>query len=94
MREAAAIFRYTRWQRFVELELPYSAIGLVWNSMVSVAGGWFFLMACEMFVLGKRDFRLPGLGSYLQTAASAGDTHRHLLGLGRHDRRHRRRWIS
>jgi NitT/TauT family transport system permease protein len=47
---------------------------LVWNSMVSVAGGWFFLMACEMFVLGKRDFRLPGLGSYLQSAASAGDT--------------------
>ena len=41
--------------------------------MVSVAGGWFFLMACEMFVLGKRDFRLPGLGSYLQAAASAGD---------------------
>jgi NitT/TauT family transport system permease protein len=47
---------------------------LVWNSVVSVAGGWFFLMACEMFVLGKRDFRLPGLGSYLQSAASAGDT--------------------
>src|SRR5437879_3967190 len=41
--------------------------------MVSVAGGWFFLMACEMFVLGTRDFRLPGLGSYLQTAASTGD---------------------
>jgi len=39
--------------------------------MISVAGGWFFLMACEMFVLGDRDFRLPGLGSYLQTAASA-----------------------
>jgi NitT/TauT family transport system permease protein len=54
--------------------LPYSAIGLVWNSMVSVATGWFFLMVCEMFVLGKRDFRLPGLGSYLQTVASAGDT--------------------
>jgi NitT/TauT family transport system permease protein len=57
----------------VQLELPYSAIGLVWNSMVSVAGGWFFLMACEMFVLGTRDFRLPGLGSYLQTAASTGN---------------------
>jgi len=41
--------------------------------MVSVAGGWFFLMACEMFVLGTRDFRLPGLGSYLQTAASQGN---------------------
>jgi NitT/TauT family transport system permease protein len=55
------------------LELPFSMIGLIWNSMVSVAGGWFFLMACEMFVLGDRDFRLPGLGSYLQTAASNGN---------------------
>ena len=59
---------------FLQLELPQGVIGLVWNSMVSVAGGWFFLMACEMFVLGKRDFRLPGLGSYLQLAASAGDS--------------------
>ena len=68
--EAASIYQFSRLQRLVQLELPYSAIGLVWNSMVSVAGGWFFLMACEMFVLGTRDFRLPGLGSYLQTAAS------------------------
>jgi len=71
--EAATIYKFSRWQRLFELELPYAAIGLVWNSMVSVAGGWFFLMACEMFVLGTRDFRLPGLGSYLQTAASTGD---------------------
>ncbi|MGC2401650.1 MAG: ABC transporter permease subunit [Acidobacteriaceae bacterium] len=75
LREACRVFRFSAWQRFWQLELPYSAIGLVWNSMVSVAGGWFFLMACEMFVLGDRDFRLPGLGSYLQTAASTGDTH-------------------
>jgi NitT/TauT family transport system permease protein len=74
MREAARIYRFSWWQRFTEMELPFAAIGLVWNSMMSVAGGWFFLMACEMFVLGARDFRLPGLGSYLQTAASAGDT--------------------
>ena len=79
--EAARIYRFNRWQRFTELELPYAAIGLVWNSMMSVAGGWFFLMACEMFVLGRRDFRLPGLGSYLQTAASAGDTSAILWGL-------------
>src|SRR5271156_3064171 len=71
--EAASIYKYSRLQRLVQLELPYSAIGLVWNSMVSVAGGWFFLMACEMFVLGTRDFRLPGLGSYLQTAAGTGN---------------------
>jgi len=74
MREAAEIYRFSWWQRFTEMELPFSAIGLVWNSMMSVAGGWFALMVCEMFVLGSRDFRLPGLGSYLQTAASAGDT--------------------
>ena len=72
--EASRVYRYSGIQRFLQLELPQGAIGLVWNSMVSVAGGWFFLMACEMFVLGKRDFRLPGLGSYLQSAASAGDT--------------------
>jgi NitT/TauT family transport system permease protein len=69
--EASRIYGFSTWQRFWQLELPYGTIGLVWNSMISVAGGWFFLMACEMFVLGDRDFRLPGLGSYLQTAASA-----------------------
>ncbi len=71
--EAASIYNFSRMQRLIQLELPYSAIGLVWNSMVSVAGGWFFLMACEMFVLGTRDFRLPGLGSYLQTASGTGN---------------------
>src|SRR5437660_7715512 len=81
MHEAATIYRFSWWQRFVEMELPFAAIGLVWNSMMSVAGGWFFLMACEMFVLGKRDFRLPGLGSFLQTAASHGDTRAILWGV-------------
>ena len=81
MREAAKIYRFSGWQRFIQMELPFAAIGLVWNSMMSVAGGWFFLMACEMFVLGSRDFRLPGLGSYLQTAASAGDTSSILWGI-------------
>jgi len=81
MREAATIYRFSWWQRFTQMELPFSAIGLVWNSMMSVAGGWFALMVCEMFVLGQRDFRLPGLGSYLQTAASAGDTKSILWGI-------------
>ncbi len=81
MREAAKIYRFNWYQRFTQFELPYAAIGLVWNSMMSVAGGWFFLMACEMFVLGANDFRLPGLGSYLQTAASAGDTEAILWGI-------------
>jgi len=81
LHEAAVIYRFSRWQRFSELDLPFSTIGLVWNSMMSVAGGWFFLMACEMFVLGNRDFRLPGLGSFLQTAASSGNTRAILWGV-------------
>jgi NitT/TauT family transport system permease protein len=71
--EATQINRFSRWQRLFQLELPFGAIGLVWNSIVSVANGWFFLMVCEMFPVGSRNFRLPGLGSYLQTAASHGD---------------------
>ena len=78
MREAAAIYRFNWWQRFLQIELPYATIGLVWNSMMSVAGAWFFLMACEQFT----DFRLPGLGSYLQTAADNGDTRSIALGIG------------
>jgi NitT/TauT family transport system permease protein len=81
MREVARIYRWSWWQRLIQMELPFSAIGLVWNSMMSVAGGWFFLMACEMFALGDRDLRLPGLGSFLQTAANAGDTHAILWGV-------------
>ncbi|HUO33923.1 MAG TPA: ABC transporter permease subunit [Candidatus Acidoferrum sp.] len=73
MREVAQIYHWSWWQRFTQMELPYAVIGLVWNSMMSVAGGWFFLMACEMFTLGDRDLRLPGLGSYLQTAANEGN---------------------
>ncbi len=73
LREAAAVFRCSAWFRLKYVELPFAANGLVWNSVMSWAGGWFFLMAAEMFTVGSRDFRLPGLGSYLSTAAQAGD---------------------
>ena len=81
MLEAAHLYRLSWWQKFVQLELPHTAISLVWNSMMSVAGGWFSLMVCEMFVLGNRDLRLPGLGSYLQTASNAGATRSIVWGL-------------
>jgi len=81
-REAAAIFRLNPWLRFKTMELPFAALGLVWNSIMSWSGGWFFLMAAEIFNVGSRDFRLPGLGSYLQTAANAGDTRAIVAGLG------------
>jgi NitT/TauT family transport system permease protein len=82
MHEVAEVYGWSRWQRFTQLELPFATIGLVWNSMMSVAGAWFFLMACEMFVLNDHDLRLPGLGSYLQTAANAGDTRAIAWGVG------------
>jgi NitT/TauT family transport system permease protein len=81
MREVAQTYRWSRWQRLFQLELPFSAIGMIWNSMMSIAGGWFFLIACEMFTLGDRDLRLPGLGSYLQTAANEGNLHALTAGL-------------
>jgi NitT/TauT family transport system permease protein len=80
MLEASRIYRYSAWQRFWQLEMPNAAIGLVWNSIVSVANGWFALMACEMFTMGTRNFQLPGLGSYLQTAADSGDIHALVVG--------------
>jgi NitT/TauT family transport system permease protein len=71
--EVATIYRFTAWERFRRVELPFSTIGLVWNSMMSMAGGWFFLMISEAFVLGDNDFRLPGLGSYMSVAVARGD---------------------
>lgn len=81
LKEASAIFRLNRWLRFRKLELPFAAIGLIWNSVMSWSGGWFFLMAAEIFHVGQRDFRLPGLGAYLQTAANSGNLHAVLLGV-------------
>ena len=81
LREASSIFRLNPWLRFKTMELPFGANGLIWNSMVSWAGGWFFLMAAESFNVGNRDFRLPGLGSYLQQAANVGDTTAIVLGI-------------
>jgi NitT/TauT family transport system permease protein len=82
LHEATQIFRLNPWLRFKTLELPFGSNGLIWNSMMSWAGGWFFLMAAESFSVGDRDFRLPGLGSYLQEAANQGNTTAIILGLG------------
>ncbi len=73
LREASSTFRLNTWLRLNHMELPFAAISLIWNSVMSWAGGWFFLMAAEMFTVGQRDFRLPGLGAYLQQAAVSGD---------------------
>lgn len=74
LNEAATMYRFNWRARLRKLELPFAAIGLVWNSMMSMAGGWFFLMISEAFVLGDKDFRLPGLGSYMSVAVAKGNT--------------------
>ncbi len=73
MIEAAKTYGLRPWLRFRLVELPFAMRALVWNSLLSWAGGWFFLIAAETFTVGQRDFRLPGLGSYLQAAAQAGE---------------------
>lgn len=82
LREVASIFRFSPWLRFKVMELPFAALGLIWNSIMSWSGGWFFLMAAETFTVGSRDFRLPGLGASLQKAANANDLGAVLLGVG------------
>lgn len=73
LQEVTNVLRMNWWQRFIKLEVPFSMIGLVWNSMMSFGGGWFFLAASEAISVLGRDIRLPGVGSYLTTAIQAGD---------------------
>jgi len=74
LQEAGTVYHFNWWQRLTQIEMPYSAVGLIWNSMMSMAGGWFFLMVTETFQLGNRDFRLPGIGSYMSVAVDSGNT--------------------
>src|SRR5262249_885689 len=73
--EAATSYRFTWWQRFKWVELPFATTGVVYNSMMRMAGGWFFLMICESYTPGDTDFRLPGLGSYMSVAWQGEDGH-------------------
>ncbi|BAU28443.1 NitT/TauT family transport system permease protein [Aneurinibacillus soli] len=73
LQEAAKINKLGSWARFTKLEVPYSMIGLVWNSMMSFGGGWFFLAASESITVLNQDIHLPGIGSYMATAVDQGN---------------------
>ncbi len=79
--EAASMLQLSRWHRLTRLEIPVTIIGLVWNSVMSWAGGWFFLMASESFTLANRAYALPGIGSYLARAADLGNVRAIVAGL-------------
>jgi len=74
LQEAASVYGMNRWQRFTKVELPSSAIGLMWNSMMSFGGGWFFVAQSEAISVMNKNIKLPGLGSYMAAAVEAGDT--------------------
>ncbi len=60
--------RLSPWQRFWKLDVPYSMPGLIWNMMMSMSGGWFFVVASEAITVGDKTVTLPGIGAYLATA--------------------------
>src|SRR5580704_9824787 len=71
--EVARGFRLTGWQKFWQLEAPFAVPGLVWNTMMSMSGGWFFVVASEAITVGDTTITLPGIGSYIAKANDAGD---------------------
>ncbi|NYH14103.1 ABC-type anion transport system duplicated permease subunit [Paraburkholderia bryophila] len=66
--EASRSFRLSAWQRFWRLEVPFAMPGLIWNMMMSMSGGWFFVVAAEAISVGNLQIALPGVGSYVATA--------------------------
>ena len=73
--EAARVFQLSGWQRFWRLELPFAMPGLLWNMMMSMSGGWFFVVASEAISVSNQSIRLPGIGSYIALAIEARDLH-------------------
>lgn len=73
LREAAAVFQLSGWQRFWRLELPFAMPGLLWNMMMSMSGGWFFVVASEAISVSNQNIKLPGIGSYIALAIEARD---------------------
>src|SRR5450755_743476 len=73
LQEAARVFQLSGWQRFWRLGLPFAMPGLLWNMMMSMSGGWFFVVAAEAISVSNQNIRLPGVGSYIALAIEARD---------------------
>ncbi|HET9644391.1 MAG TPA: ABC transporter permease subunit [Burkholderiaceae bacterium] len=75
LQEAARVFQLSGWQRFWRLELPFAMPGLLWNMMMSMSGGWFFVVASEAIAVSNQSIKLPGVGSYIAMAIEARNLH-------------------
>ncbi len=73
LQEAARSFRLSPWQKFWRLDVPFAMPGLVWNTMLSMSAGWFFVVASEAITVGNTTFTLPGIGSYVAVALARQD---------------------
>jgi len=73
LHEAARVFQLSGWQRFWRLELPFAMPSLLWNMMMSMSGGWFFVVASEAISVSNQNIKLPGVGSYIALAIEARD---------------------
>jgi NitT/TauT family transport system permease protein len=73
--EVSSSLQLSGWQKFWKLDVPYAIPGLVWNMMMSMSGGWFFVVASEAITVGDKTITLPGVGSYLATAIAQRDLH-------------------
>src|SRR6476620_7067949 len=73
LKEASDSFHLTAWQRYWKLEVPFAVPGLVWNTMMSMSGGWFFVVASEAVAVGDNTWKLPGIGSYVALALEQRD---------------------
>ncbi|MFZ0763051.1 MAG: ABC transporter permease subunit, partial [Bradyrhizobium sp.] len=65
LEEASQSFHLSGWQRFWRLDVPFAMPGLIWNTMMSMSGGWFFVVASEAITVGNTTLTLPGIGSYV-----------------------------
>ena len=75
IQEASTLFHVSAWQRFWLIEVPYSMPGLLWNMMMSMSGGWFFVVAAEAITVSNQTIMVPGIGSYIATAIDASNIH-------------------
>ena len=73
LHEAARVFQLSGWQRFWRVELPFGMPNLLWNMMMSMSGGWFFVVASEAISVSNQNIKLPGIGSYIALAIEARD---------------------
>jgi len=80
--EVSRQFGFSGWRRFVRLDLPFAMPGLVWNIMMSMSGGWFFVVASEAITVGNTTVTLPGIGAWLAIAIARQDLRAVAIGVG------------